>query len=227
MNQKSVLAVGAHPDDIEFSCTGKLLKLKDEGYDIYYVVATNGENGFKIERKSRKERIQFRYDEQIEAAKQLNVKQVFFLGNKDGFLINTSALRKSLVRIIKKTKPGIIFTFDPANTQFDNINLYHIDHRNIAIAVFDAVFAAKSSFMFPGKPHLVNSFYFFGSSSPNYFEDITSLIDKKIEILKNHKSQFSDFSKAENWVRNTLSKGTDKYLYSEAYRVLHNENIFK
>jgi LmbE family N-acetylglucosaminyl deacetylase len=44
--RKTVLAVGAHPDDIEFSCTGLLMKLIERGYEVYYVVATNGENGF-------------------------------------------------------------------------------------------------------------------------------------------------------------------------------------
>ena len=48
---KTILAIGAHPDDIEFSCTGTLLKLKEKGYQIYYIIATNGENGFKIKHK--------------------------------------------------------------------------------------------------------------------------------------------------------------------------------
>jgi LmbE family N-acetylglucosaminyl deacetylase len=44
---KSVIGFAAHPDDLEFTCTGTLFKLKKQGYEIIYVVVTNGENGFK------------------------------------------------------------------------------------------------------------------------------------------------------------------------------------
>jgi LmbE family N-acetylglucosaminyl deacetylase len=225
--KRAVLAVGAHPDDIEFSCTGLLMKLIERGYEVYYVVATNGENGFKVGSKPRKQRITIRHMEQFSAAQKLGVKKVFFLGYKDGFLANNDELRKKLVRIIKNVKPEIIFSFDPANRTYENINLQHRDHRNIGKAVFDAVFAAKNKYMYPGKPHKVDYFYFFGAAVPDYFEDISGYINKKLEILKEHKSQFSDFSKVENWVRNYLSKFTRKYKYSEAFRVIKVEQIFK
>ena len=143
--EKAILAVGAHPDDIEFSCTGTMLKLKEKGYSIYYIIATNGENGFKIGHKPKKQRIQIRHKEQLNAAKKLGVKEVFFLNYRDGFLIYNNELRKKLVKIIKKVKPEIIFSFDPANRDFESINLNHRDHRNIGEAVFDAVFAARKS----------------------------------------------------------------------------------
>jgi len=225
--KKTVLAVGAHPDDIEFSCTGLLMKLIERGYDVYYVVATNGENGFKTGSKPRKQRIAVRHREQLNAAGKLGVKRVFFLGYKDGFLSNNDELRKKLVRIIKNVKPEIIFSFDPANRTYENINLQHRDHRNIGKAVFDAVFAAKNKYMYPGKPHKVDYFYFFGSEKPDYFENISGYINKKLEILEEHKSQFSDFGKVEKWVKSYLSKFTKKYKYSEAFRIIEIEQIFK
>ena len=225
--KKTVLAVGAHPDDIEFSCTGLLMKLIERGYEVYYAIATNGENGFKVGSKTRKQRIVIRCREQLNAARMLGVKKVYFLGFKDGFLENNNELRKKLVKIIKTVRPEIIFSFDPANRTYENINLQHRDHRNIGKAVFDAVFAAKNKYMYPGKPHKVGYFYFFGAEEPDYFENITGYIDKKLEILKEHKSQFSDFNKVEDWVKTFLSKFTGKCKYSEAFRVIKVEQIFK
>ncbi len=224
---KNILAIGAHPDDIEFSCVGILRKFIEKSYTVYYVVATNGENGFKIYHRPRKQRIEIRRKEQLNAARKLEVNEVFFLGYRDGFLKNDDGLRKKLVKVIKQVKPEIIFSFDPANRTYENINLQHRDHRNIGKAVFDAVFAAKNRYMYPGKPHTVSRLYFYASEKPDYFENITKYISLKLEVLAEHKSQFSDFSKVETWVKTYFSKFTKKYKYSEAFRVIKIEQIFK
>lgn len=226
-NKNTILAAGAHPDDIEFSCTGILRKFIEMGWNVYYIVATNGENGFKIGHKPRKQRIEIRRREQLNAAQKLGVKKVYFLGYKDGFLKNDDGLRKKLVQIIKRVKPEIIFTFDPANRTYENINLQHRDHRNIGKAVFDAVFAAKNRYMYPGNPCKVGYLYFYGSEKPNYFENIAKYINLKLDVLKEHNSQFSDFGKVENWVKTYLSKFSKKYKYSEAFRIIKIEQIFK
>lgn len=83
---KVILAISAHPDDIEFACGGTMFKFAEKGYDIYLVVATNGENGFKISYKPRTERVRIRHLEQLKAAKILGVKNVFFLNYRDGYL---------------------------------------------------------------------------------------------------------------------------------------------
>ena len=169
---KTILAIGAHPDDIEFTCPGTLLKFKDKGYELYFVVATNGENGFKINHKPKAERVKIRYKEQMEAAKLFGVKKVFFLNYKDGYLPNDDGLRAKLVKIIKEVRPEYIFTFDPANKLYESVNLNHRDHRNIGEAVFDSVFAAKNRYMFAGEPHRISKFYFFGADKANYFENV-------------------------------------------------------
>ena len=148
--KKVILAVSAHPDDIEFSCGGTMFKYKELGFDIYFAVATNGENGFKIKHKPKSERIKIRHKEQLKAANILGAKKVFFLNQRDCHLEYTEALRAKLVKIIKEVKPDIIFSFDPANKSFESINLNHRDHRIIAEAVFDAVFAARNRFSYPG-----------------------------------------------------------------------------
>ncbi len=81
--------------------------------------------------------------------------------------------------------------------------------------------------MYPGKPHAVSYFYFFGSAVPNYYENINRYMAKKLEILSEHKSQFPDFGRVEKWVKEYLSSFTKKYKYSEAFRVMNIEQVFK
>jgi LmbE family N-acetylglucosaminyl deacetylase len=224
---KIILAVSAHPDDIEFSCGGTLFKFRDKGYEIYYIVATNGENGFKIGHKPKKERVKTRYKEQINAAKLLGVKKVFFLHYKDGLLPNNTELRIKIAKIIKKVKPNIIFTFDPANKSYESVNLNHADHRVIGEAVFDAVFAARNRYMLPGDSHAVEQFYFFGCDNPNHFENITKQIKQKISLIKEHRSQFYDVKGMEEWVKEHLSSYTKKFKYSERFRIVKIYQPFK
>ena len=214
------MAIVPHPDDIEFCFSITVNNFIEKGYEAIYVVVTNGESGFKIEHKPRKERIKIREKEQIEAAKIIGAKKVIFLNEKDGALLNNLNLRAKLVKLIKIYKPEIVFSFDPANRDFINLNLSHTDHKNLGEAVFDSVFAAKNKYLFSGKQHKIDKIYFFGASKPNYFEDITNKISLKLEALKKHKGQFTDINKIEKFVRSFLSKGTKKYKYSEAFRVV-------
>jgi LmbE family N-acetylglucosaminyl deacetylase len=224
--KKSIVGFAAHPDDLEFTCTGTLSKMKASGYEINYVIVTNGSNGFKIESKwEPKERIEIRIREQLEVARKLGVNEVVFLDYSDGFLTYTEDLRSQLVGIIKKYQPEIVFSFDPANRDYDNLNLFHRDHRVLSEVVYDACFAAKNRYMYPGKPHQVKKVYFYGSNNPNHFEDITKSIDFKLELLACHQSQFPDFKKVADFIKIKLSKGTKKYKYSEAFRILEVEQL--
>jgi len=72
---------------------------------------------------------------------------------------------------------------------------------------------------------MVLKIYFFGSYQPNHFEDITDLIDFKLQLLACHQSQFPDFKKITEFIKNRVSKETDKYEYSEAFRIMEIEQI--
>ena len=216
---KTILAVSAHPDDIEFGCSGTIYKFIKKGYKAILVVVTNGESGFKQEHKPKFQRVNIREKEQKKAASILGIEEVIFLHEKDGFLKNTPKLRKKLVSIIKKYKPSIIFTFDPGNKDFSSLNLHHTDHREVGEAVFDAAFAAKNKYLFPGKPHKIDSIYFFGSNKVNHKENITKFMDVKMKALAQHKSQFPDFNKIKNYVKKFLYDKKSKS-YLESFRVL-------
>ena len=221
-NKKCIMAVGAHPDDLEFGCPVMIRNLIQQGYEAYYVIATNGENGCKKKVKTRQERIDIRRAEMHIAASKIGVKKVYSLGNRDGFLEYTETLRKKITLLIKALKPEIVFSFDPANQDFNNINLFHRDHRITAIATFDSVFAAKNEFIYPHKNglHKVEKMYFFGTNKPNYSIDITKDIDFKMDVLSSYASQFPNFENFSNFYKEFFRNQNPEYEFSEDFRVM-------
>ena len=213
------LCFSAHPDDAEFVCTGTLLQWLEQGWQGALVVLTNGENGFKAGQASAEERIAIRRREQHAAAAELDI-PVEMLGHRDGFLAESDDLREQLVDAIRRHRPDVVLGFDPANQQFDDLNLFHRDHRVCARAVFDAVFAARNPWLYPGQPHEVGKIYFYGAHAPDHFVDITAQIERKLTILACHASQFPDFGKAARLVAEDISGPWGKYRHCERFRVL-------
>lgn len=222
---KELICFGAHADDIEFGCMGTVIKLLREGWRARFVILTNGENGFKLGQATPEERVRIRKEEQMEVGRRLGLEEVLFLDYPDGFLVYTDDLRRRIVKIIKEHKPDRVFCFDPANREFDNLNLFHRDHRVSGEAVFDACFAAKNLWMYPGESHRVEEIYFFGSYKPNIHIDVGEVIEAKLELLACHRSQFPDFSRVEKFVRERMSKMSEEYEYAESFRVLHVEQL--
>jgi LmbE family N-acetylglucosaminyl deacetylase len=221
----NLICFGAHADDIEFGCMGTVIKLLEEGYSGRFVILTNGENGFKAGAASREERIRIRKEEQLEVGRKLGLKEVIFLDYPDGLLTYSDDLRRRLVEILKRLRPDKVFSFDPANQEYDDINLFHRDHRIAARVVFDACFAAKNLWMYPGEAHRVGEIHFFGSHKPNHFVDITDVMERKLELLACHRSQFPDFAKVEKLVKEKMSKPHGGFEYAEGYRVLQVEQV--
>jgi len=193
-----------------------------KGYEVIYVIATGGENGFKLKSLSGSERTNIRKKEQLAAAKIAGAKSVIFLGFNDGFLEYDDALREKITVLIKEYRPEIVFSFDPANLDFDNINLHHRDHRNLARAVFDSVFAAKNDFIFPDKngKHRVDKIYFFGTNKPNREVDITGYMDIKLRMLKCYKSQFPNFRNFEKFFRENIACKSAEGKCTETFRIM-------
>ena len=219
-----ILVVVAHPDDAEFGCAGTVAKLAKSS-EVFYLSCTSGEMGIEKNISVARKR-GIREGEQRKAAEILGVKKVFFLMEKDCEVENTFKLRKKTVAVIRKVKPNIVFTFDPANTSFDNIYLFHSDHRNVALAAFDAVYPRAGNRNFGrGEPHKAKEFWFFGTDKPNKWVDISSTINLKINALLTHRSQISGRWSENKIKRFVLSRareaGKKKGMkYAEAFRVL-------
>ncbi|OHA12234.1 MAG: hypothetical protein A3J10_00395 [Candidatus Sungbacteria bacterium RIFCSPLOWO2_02_FULL_54_10] len=140
-----------------------------------------------------------REKEQRDAAKILGVKEAIFLGRPDGELVVDLKLKEEIVRVIRRVRPDVVITLDPAFLySLTRGFINHSDHRAAATAAVDAVFPlARDRLNFPQhekqglKPHKTPTLFLVSFDEPTHLEDISKTIDKKIAALKAHKSQVS------------------------------------
>jgi LmbE family N-acetylglucosaminyl deacetylase len=193
---KRALVVAAHPDDADFGAAGTVHLWTQQGWEFYYLVCTDGSKGSDDESIPQKNLIEMRQKEQRDAAAVLGVKDVFFLDHVDGELTPNRALLGDIVRVIRQVKPTAVFTHDPESILYDSF-VNHADHRAAGHAAVDAVYpAARDRHNFPEhlaeglETHKVSQIYIWGSPQANFDVDITDVIEKKIEALVAHTSQF-------------------------------------
>ncbi len=201
--KRIVLAVGAHPDDIDIGSSGSVAKWIKEGGEAYYLVLTDGSKGSEDRHISHQDLTKLRHAEQQKAADILGVKKVFFLDFVDGELENNHKLRKEIVRIIRQVKPTIVICFDPTFVYDDNRQfINHPDHRVAGQATLDAVFPfARNVRTYPDlleqglEPHVVEEVLLVNFSKINFYVDISETIDLKMKAINCHTSQFIDMEK--------------------------------
>jgi LmbE family N-acetylglucosaminyl deacetylase len=170
--KKILLAVLAHPDDESFGLGGTLALYAGKGYETYYVCATRGEAGTVDEEhlKGFKDTADMRTDELLRAAKELGLKEVFFLGYRDSGMpgmdanqhpdaqINHSVdeVAGKVVKYIRDLKPDVVLTFDPIG------GYKHPDHIHIHKATVLAFEKANDASFHPeaGVPFKPQALYF-------------------------------------------------------------------
>jgi LmbE family N-acetylglucosaminyl deacetylase len=225
-----VMVVMAHPDDPDFGAGGSVARFADGGAEVTYVVVTDGRQGGEDPKVKDSELIATRQREQRAAAKVLGVKNVEFLGYKDGHLAPDLKVRRDIVRMIRKHRPDIVITQFPGRVLDYPIGGSHPDHLAVGEATMAAVYPdsrnprAFRSLLAEGlKPHRVKEVWIpFWSKGGDYFIDITSTLDRKIDALRKHKSQphvkadkDGNFEKAmRRRHRDTGKKGGVKYAES-------------
>ena len=219
-----VLVVAAHPDDPEFLAGGTIARLAKEGREIAYVIVTNGNKGSSDRNVTSEQLMPIREAEQRHAARVLGVGGVQFLGYEDGELEDTRDLRRDVTREIRRWRPDLVITLNPYRT-YDNFPGWHRDHRTTARVVLDCVYPlARDHLSFPEllpdyEPHKVREVYTVQWEQPRLVIDITDTMDLKLEAIRCHASQVSDFKAFEDRTRNraaTIGKGSG-YSYAEGF----------
>ena len=163
----NILAIGAHPDDIEVGCGGTLAKYSEKGHNVYLYIATDGGAGGDGKTRIR---------EQQSSAKILRVKELYWGGHSDTKIsINKEAIW-NLERVIKKVSPDLIFV----NFWDDT----HQDHRHIAQITISATRYVRNV-LFYETPTTQNF-------NPNVFVQLgEKYLRIKEKLLLAHKSQVS------------------------------------
>lgn len=224
-----ILAVGAHPDDIEFGCGATMAKLASEGHTLYFVVATSGNRGSRSQTIKAGQLIKSRKSEQLEAAKLLGAKEVIFLDYPDGELTADLEFKESIVKLIRKLKPDVVFTHDPNwfyREDPDGSYINHSDHRECGKAVLDAIYPLSRDLLsFPDHltqgltPHIVKELYLYFPQTANHYIDVSKFIDQKFTAIFAHRSQIDNHQDVEDRFRKRLAKyGRQvKAKYAEAF----------
>jgi len=186
-----ILAIGAHPDDVELSCSGTLAKEISKGKKVGILDLTRGELGTRGTAETRDK-------EAEDAAKILGVSMRRNLEFSDGFFSNNTAHQLEIIKVLRKYRPDVIF----CNAIHDR----HIDHGKGSRLVSDACFLSglqKIETICEGntqkewRPKLVYHYIQWYDIEPDIVVDITGFIEKKIECVKAYKTQFYDIKSKE------------------------------
>ena len=183
-----VLAVGAHPDDLEILCGGTLARYVQEGHEVVMCHATRGNRG-SFEHTS-EEIARLRGEEARRAAEVAGAEYVS-LGFSDCEVIASDPdQRRAVVDLVRDARPDLIITHYPSD--------YMSDHDEIAKLVFDCSFHATLPLYETGKPHhsLVTPIFYMETVmgigfTPIEYVDVSSTIDTKVAMLEAHESQLT------------------------------------
>lgn len=183
-----VLAVGAHPDDLEILCGGTLARFVQEGHEVVMCNATLGNRGSFVH--TSEEIAEIRLREARRAAEIAGADHVT-LGFTDGEVDATDeGQRAAVVDLVREVRPDLILTH--------SVGDYMSDHNETSRLVFDCSFHATLPLLETGTPHFgtVTPMYFMDTVMglgfhPTEYVDVTSTIETKVAMLEAHESQLT------------------------------------
>jgi len=179
-----ILAIGAHPDDVELSCAGTIAKEISRGKKVGILDLTRGELGTRGS-------AEIRDQEAAAAAEVLGVEVRENLEFSDAFFTNNASHQMEIIKIIRKYQPEIVL----CNAVDDR----HIDHGKAAKLISDACFLSglrKIETIMNGdsqnawRPKHIFHYIQWKNLKPDFVVDITGFLDKKIDSVKAYRSQF-------------------------------------
>jgi bacillithiol biosynthesis deacetylase BshB1 len=181
-----ILAFGAHPDDVELSCGGTILKEIHNGKTVGIIDLTKGELGTRGT-------VQTRATEASNAASILGVSLRKNLSFSDGFIANDKAHQLEVIKLIRQHQPEIVLC--------NAIDDRHIDHGVASKLVSDACFLSglikietksldSEAVQAPWRPKSIYHYIQWKPLEPDFVVDISDHIDKKMESVMAYSTQF-------------------------------------
>ena len=195
---KTILLVGAHPDD-DAGRHGTLALLNDNGNDVYILLLTNGNVGTRDRTMTRQRLEMIRRHEQLEAMRAIGLPEENYinLGYTDGMVefADREELVKRMVWWYRKIQPDVLVAFEPG---YRYQRWHKADHRAAAYLAVDAARAAEWHLIFPEhihqdglEPVRINEYLFWGSEGNNTEVDISDWVENKVQSRMAYLSQFT------------------------------------
>ena len=228
---KRILAVMAHPDDVDFGIAGSVAAWTDRGIEVTYCIVTDGDAGGSDLSVARSDMAAIRREEQLAAASVVGVKDVTFLGFPDGRVTASIELRRDISREIRRVRPDRVVCQSPER-MWDRIYASHPDHLAAGEATVCAVYPdARNPFAHPElleegfEPFAVPELWLVAFEGPNRAVDVTATFDRKIKALKCHVSQVGDGDQLAERLRSWLgpagkAAGLPEGGLAESFRVV-------
>jgi LmbE family N-acetylglucosaminyl deacetylase len=191
------MAIGAHPDDVEFGCGGTLAKWAAAGCTVHHVVCTDGSKGTWDVAADTAALVARRREEQREAARRLagdRAGEVVFLDEVDGELDSGLEMRGRVALAIRRLRPDVVLGHDP----WKRYRL-HPDHRHAGLLACEGIVAARDPHFYPehGVPHhRPHHLLLWEADEPDHVEDVSDWVGHKLHALEAHESQFESTMKA-------------------------------
>lgn len=186
---RKALAIGAHPDDIEFGAGATLAKWSAGGCEVSMLICTDGSKGSWDSSIDPEELTATRKAEQHKAAKALGASgQIVFMGCVDGELSDGINQRAVIASWIRELKPDVVLGHDP----WKRYRL-HPDHRNAGHLTIEGIVAARDPFFLADSqlyPHRPSELFLFEAEEIDHFELCDGYEKNKLDALESHKSQF-------------------------------------
>jgi LmbE family N-acetylglucosaminyl deacetylase len=226
-----VLAIFAHPDDVDFSAAGSIAMWTKAGIEVSYCMVTNGDAGGFDPSVTRTEIAGIRQAEQRAAAGVVGVSDVTFLGYPDGRLEVTLDLRRDISGVIRRVRPQRVITSHPLRN-LSRIYASHPDHIAAGEAVLSAVYPdARNPFAHPSlledglEAWSVSEVWTSGGETPNHYVDVTDVYDTKVSALLAHESQMPGVDDLHNLLRGWMGSqaataGMPQGRLAEAFQVI-------
>ena len=182
------LAIGAHPDDVEFGAGGTLAKWSAAGCVVHHLICTDGSKGSWDVAADTAALVAIRHDEQRAAAAALGATgECVFLDWTDGELESGLVQRGVVAYWIRRLRPTVVLGHDP----WKRYRL-HPDHRHAGLLTVEGVVAARDPHFFPehGLPHhRPDELLLFEADEPDHVEHVEGYVDAKLAALHAHTSQ--------------------------------------
>lgn len=189
-----ILAIGAHPDDLELLCGGTLALYSKIGHEVFMCHVCDGNKGSLV--YSSEELVKIRRNEAIESAKLIGAKSIWG-GMSDGEVILDLDSRVKVIDILRQANPDVVITHHPKD--------YHSDHINVSRLVFEATYLASLKLWktsYPRSDKIPILYYMDTLAGVNFipieYVDISKTIDVKVEMMLKMKSQLEWLKKMHN-----------------------------